>query len=184
MNITEDTPTPTIIPRVLMTPEEVSSVHMFQGQIASHFSSAPQFGAAGGPDAIFLSDEGWEIAYDMATIYRFRLKKPNIDALETLNAAGTAGLPFPTIGTKDYQALRQLDDWIDQNAYKQSLLAALSNDTEAFNQIRDVCRILYVDTTATPTYRITRLGAALVATAHAVAREMIAARTSRVSTMH
>jgi hypothetical protein len=184
MFTTEDTPTPTLLPRVLMTPEEVTSVRMFQGRIASHFTTIPQFGAAGGPDVICLTDAGWEIAYDMAAIYRFRLKKCNIDALETLNAAGAGGLPFPTIGKADYQALRQLDDWIDQNAYQQSLVATLSNDTKAFNQIRDVSRILYVDSTATPTYRITRLGSALVATAHAVAREMIAARTSRVSTMH
>jgi hypothetical protein len=181
---TEDTPTPTLLPRVLMTPEEVFSVRMFQGQIATHFTTRPQFGAAGGPDTLCLTDSGWEIAYDMAAIFRFRLKKGHIDALETLNAAGDDGLPFPVVEKNDYQALRQLDDWIDPASYQRSLVASLSGDASAFNQIRDVSRILYVDHSPIPTYRITLLGAALVATAHAVAREMIAARTELVLAMH
>ncbi|NEX60145.1 hypothetical protein [Noviherbaspirillum galbum] len=171
----------------LMTADEIASVGLFQGRIAAHFTLQRRFGVAGGPDEIVLSDQGWEIAYDMAAIYRVRLKIPHIRALELLHAAGESGLAQNTLSKDTYVALRQIDAWLDAKAFHRSLAASLANDECRYREIRESNRLLFVAHDVDrhmPVYYLTALGRELIRVAHAVGQNMIAARQEHLAALH
>lgn len=135
------------------------------------FHKAPAFGAAGGPEAWHLTDEGLARVYDMAAIYRLKMSASRAKVLECVAAAGPAGMSHDQIPNELRDAAFVLSlSHIDKDAEAQSIAAGLLCDQTRYNALQEASLLIrsITDENCIPLFVITALGKSLIQAAKAV----------------